>query len=114
MAKYEVYERPSSVSEAMAHIEELVYNYVDQYEGEADREPAEDPGAEARRRHGEKGSQAETQGNRVQAEEDQRKDERHSRERRRDQEDQRGAGAERASAENASCRSASWGSCSRF
>ena len=41
MSKYEIYERPSSVSEAMAHIEELVYNYVDQYEGEADRETAE-------------------------------------------------------------------------
>ena len=41
MADYQIYERPSSVAEAMSHIEELVYNYVDQYEGEADREPAE-------------------------------------------------------------------------
>ena len=41
MADYQIYERPSSVSEAISHIEELVYEFVDQYEGEADREPAE-------------------------------------------------------------------------
>lgn len=38
MADYQIYERPSSVAEAMSHIEELVYNYVDQYEGKGDVE----------------------------------------------------------------------------
>ena len=41
MAEYKVYEKPTSVAEAMSYIEELVYEFVDQYEGEADREPAE-------------------------------------------------------------------------
>ena len=41
MADYQIYERPSSVAEAMTHIEELVYRYVDLYEGEADIESAE-------------------------------------------------------------------------
>ena len=35
MADYQIYERPTSVAEAMSYIEELVYEYVDQYEGEA-------------------------------------------------------------------------------
>ncbi len=41
MAEYEVYEKPTSVAEAMKYIEEIVFLYTDQYEGEADTEVAE-------------------------------------------------------------------------
>ena len=41
MAEYEVYESPRSVSEALGVVDEIISDFIAQYEGEADTEDAE-------------------------------------------------------------------------